>query len=476
MAILATILLLSSAVLSLSSPAKRTCPLDKDIVPCKCTGQSKGGVKLICEKTDMTTINKTLRHMVPMEQTIVYLKLRQSNVGHLPDNIFQGLTVKHLIISNSSVTSVGPAAFAGLEGSVEIMDLSQNKLREIPVQALKLLRGLLGISLNHNDFEEVPAHAFQGLTALAQLSLNSNRIKSIDPAAFDGVAGSLTQLNLANNQLTAIPTNALKKLHHLERLELKENNISSIGKDHFQGLHKLDTVDLDSNKIKEIPSQVFGNQTVINSAGFETNLIEHIADDAFVGVEGTLEWLRLGENRLNQIPSTAVHRLSKLRQLDLKHNNISTIADDAFDGFGSSLKFLGLQRNNIQRVPTTIFSTMHTLQWLYLSDNQLRRLPMETYEPVIDTLINMDVHGNPLICDCDLLWFRNWIPADGKKVLTFPHNTQCNEPAALRKEPVANVDPDYFTCPMRDSASGADRHLISFITLALFLWLQSFWN
>ena len=51
--------------------------------------------------------------------------------------------------------------------------------------------------------------------------------------------------------------------------------------------------------------------------------------------------------------------------------SISTIEDDAFDD-------------------------LHSLQWLKLWNNNLQTLHYELMEPVLDTLIHLDIHSEPL--------------------------------------------------------------------------------
>uniref|UniRef100_T1J2L8 LRRCT domain-containing protein n=1 Tax=Strigamia maritima TaxID=126957 RepID=T1J2L8_STRMM len=438
---------------------KRTCPLEKDLIPCRCQSRNKGGVDLTCERASLDAITRALDLMRETEQTIVYLKLRQSKIGHLPDNIFDNLDVKHIIMTNSSLTSVGKSAFAGLDNKLETMDLSQNQLRQIPREALSKLHALVTLAINHNHIDEIPAKAFEGHQSLLRLSLFGNQIKTIDAHAFDGVDKKLARLNLGSNQLSSVPTDAIKGLQKLEWLELQDNRVTHISKQYFQasqiydirimsGLSELNLIDLTNNLIEELPSETFGNEIRLNSLTLEGNLIENIVDDAFKGIEGTLEWLKLGDNKLNQIPSHALRRLVKLKQLDLHSNNISHIPEDAFDEFGSHLKFLGLQKNNIDHVPTMAFFNMHTLQWLYLGENQVKRFPLETYEPIIDTLNNFDIHNNPLVCDCELRWFREWLSNEGKKILTFSEDTQCNEPTPYKDYVLNSIPVDHLTCPM----------------------------
>ena len=78
--------------------------------------------------------------------------------------------------------------------------------------------------------------------------------------------------------------------------------------------------------------------------------ISSIDDNAFAGLEDTLELLDLERNNLNNI-STAFDSLKNLRYLYFSNNNISEIRIDSFAGFGESLRALSLSGNKISVFP-----------------------------------------------------------------------------------------------------------------------------
>ena len=78
------------------------------------------------------------------------------------------------------------------------------------------MTSLISLNLNNNLIEIIRPGAFRGLIALLRLSINGNRIKTIDVDALNGIGGNLTRLNLGGNQLTRIPSQALKDLTCLQ--------------------------------------------------------------------------------------------------------------------------------------------------------------------------------------------------------------------------------------------------------------------
>lgn len=115
--------------------------------------------------------------------------------------------------------------------------------------------------LAHNMITTVPANVFSHLTLLNSLELEGNRIINIDKEAFKGLEGlyrenlafkfkairqtlfaslfniseNLQYLRLGDNNIQAIPSEALRPLHRLRHLDLRNNNISVISDDAFTG-------------------------------------------------------------------------------------------------------------------------------------------------------------------------------------------------------------------------------------------------
>lgn len=67
----------------------------------------------------------------------------------------------------------------------------------------------------------------------------------------------LTQLDVSQNQLQNVPSNAIKNLHHLLILNLNHNRISQIHNRAFEGLDTLEILTLYENKINVIESEAF---------------------------------------------------------------------------------------------------------------------------------------------------------------------------------------------------------------------------
>ncbi|XP_050536582.1 leucine-rich repeats and immunoglobulin-like domains protein 2 [Daktulosphaira vitifoliae] len=395
---------------SASGPVVQQCPTHGEISPCVCTVKKNGGLDILCEFTDLQHISKTMAVLKGKPSLVIfYLKLRHNNLPKLQGFVFLGMDIRHLTIHNSTLAVVEESSLSSIGKALTQLDLSQNSLSSVPTPALKSLDRLLIFNLNHNKISAIHTNAFEGMSTLEILTLYENRLTNIEPNAFAGTEKKLKRLNIGGNELNRVPTDALQTMDNLKKLEMQENKITSINEGDFIGLKTLDMLILAHNFIKHIPAKVFRHLPLLNSLELDGNQISHIDEEAFYGLEENLQYLRLGDNNLHMIPSDSLRRLHRLRHLDLKANNISFIADDAFTGFGDSITFLNLQKNDIKTLPTMSFENLNSLEILNLQNNKLTHVPEETLEAIVDTATVIDLMDNPLICDCDLRWYKDWL-------------------------------------------------------------------
>ncbi|XP_044732103.1 protein slit-like [Chrysoperla carnea] len=388
--------------------AQYSCPARSEISPCLCTVK-KNGLDILCEFTDSQHISKAMAALKGKTMVIYYLKLRHNQLKKLQGFIFLGLDIRHLTIHNSTLAAVEESSLSSIGKGLTQLDVSQNSLSSVPSVAFKNLHHLLILNMNHNRVSAIHSRAFEGLDTLEILTLYENKLVNIDSDAFRGLEKKLKRLNLGGNDLTSVPQKALSVLENLKKLEMQENQISKIEEGDFEGLRNLDSLGLAHNHLREIPPRVFSHLTLLNSLEMEGNSISVVDEEAFAGLEANLQYLRLGDNNLHQIPTTALRRLHRLRHLDLRSNNITVIAEDAFSGYGDSITFLNLQKNDIKQLPPLGFENLNSLETLNLQNNKIQHIPEEIMEPIVDTLRVVDIMDNPLICDCELVWYADWL-------------------------------------------------------------------
>jgi len=423
---------------------RQRCPEFSQMQPCTC--KEKGsGLDVTCENVETSQLQKVTKSMKAHTQKnsyqIGYFKVRNSRIRQLPDYIFMGLKIVHLMLFDCGLETLMPNSLSSLAGSLKHLVLSNNDLNHVPTMALRQLRELDHVNLNQNNISHIKDGAFWGLSKVTRLTLYDNKINYIHPDAFDGLTkwtgkptnqssfcsnedsdpnfnslecvanntkGDLLRLNVGRNSLTEIPSESLEMLKNLNQLDLSFNKIKEIKENTFLGLDKLDTLNLDHNKIEVLYDDHFEGMPKVTSLSLDYNKIYEVHPGAFNGLDEQLQFLSLAANKISSVPTAALSSLHQLNTLHLNDNNISRLKEDSFEGFGEHLHNLWLQNNKICDIPPGTFEDLTTLEWVKLNNNELTTVHYELIEPVLSTLKHIDIYKNPLICDCEMKWYKRW--------------------------------------------------------------------
>jgi Protein tyrosine and serine/threonine kinase/Leucine rich repeat len=143
-----------------------------------------------------------------------------------------------------------PIEIFDLADSLEILNLSDNKLRSLPAD-LGRLHKLKIIFLSNNDFEEVPKVLADCLN-LSMVGFKSNRIRVLGENV---LPLNVRWLILTDNQLERLP-NSIGRLEKLQKLMLAGNQLRSLP-DEMAACQNLELIRLAANRLESLPSWLF---------------------------------------------------------------------------------------------------------------------------------------------------------------------------------------------------------------------------
>ncbi|XP_029362205.1 vasorin-like isoform X2 [Echeneis naucrates] len=299
-------------------------------------------------------------------------------------------TTRELYIFQNGISSLSQDDFKGLV-ELEMLDLSQNELAEIPDGAFEMLSKLKNLDLSSNDITHISKDSFAGLVQLERLYLHENRIQSIHLEAFEGL-GMLLELKLQGNQLTSLPS-----LHfpQLLLLDLSNNNVPNLG------VANLQTPHLEALKVA--------------SLGLIT------LDEDLIASLGNLHELDISSNQLAEVPPA-------LRQDSLK-----------------GLIKLSLAANPLGELRIEDFQKLTGLQELDLSGLNLQGFPQGFFQS-FPRLMHLTAAENPFNCLCPLAWFPVWLKEKGVS-LGRPEETRCHFPLVNAGKKLSALEHKDFGCP-----------------------------
>uniref|UniRef100_A0A8C4ZFQ7 Leucine rich repeats and transmembrane domains 2 n=1 Tax=Gadus morhua TaxID=8049 RepID=A0A8C4ZFQ7_GADMO len=128
---------------------------------------------------------------------------------------------RSLLLPNNRLSTLGAMALANLS-SLEVLDLSNNYLDNLPAGLFRDMTNLTRLALHNNSLTSLDKELFQGLGGLQRLDLSLNGLSSIPLGLLDETQG-LRWLSLAGNRLNGLERAAFEPLANLQHLELGHN-------------------------------------------------------------------------------------------------------------------------------------------------------------------------------------------------------------------------------------------------------------
>jgi len=140
-----------------------------------------------------------------------------------------------------------PEEIFALADTLEVLNLSGNRLRDLPHQ-LSRLHKLQVLFASDNDFEVLP-EVLGDCPALHMVGFKANRIAEVPAAA---LPTALRWLTLTDNAIGHLPT-ALGQRPALQKLMLAGNRLQALP-DSLQQAHRLELLRISANRLTEVPS------------------------------------------------------------------------------------------------------------------------------------------------------------------------------------------------------------------------------
>ena len=343
--------------------------------------------------------------------SFLHISGRGSVVDDMHPQAFTNVSgLYELTMSNTNLTSVRADYFSGMR-QLQRLRISNRMAFIKPSKTAWDNPNLLTIDLSYNNLREIKPYTFRGLTALKILTLCGNeQLAVFEITSFSGLK-NLAILDLSDTYIQRlcleIPllesfliagsrlgfyalalgktfefTKSLKEISlantNLQTGELYFRNISL-----FQGLHNLTSLNLRRNPLHRLLS------------------------DMFVELP-SLEYLDLGDSDIWDIPLGTFRGLKSLQTICLDNNLIQEVTFDLLKDL-PLLRILVIYHNDISYLDSHLFRNNSFLSSINVANNHLVGFNRSTFEDVSSSLVEVDISGNPLVCDCALQWLAEWL-------------------------------------------------------------------
>ncbi|XP_030582906.1 vasorin-like [Archocentrus centrarchus] len=320
----------------------------------------------------------------PIQGSIFCIHLPALIVPHVPT------TTKNLYIFKNGIKTLSQEDFRGLV-ELQMLDLSQNELTEIPDGVFEMLSDLKNLDLSSNHITHISKGSFSGMVQLERLYLHANRIQSIHLEAFEGLE-KLLELKLQGNQLTSLPS---LQFPSLLLLDLSSNNIPTLNPSDLQTPH--------------------------------------------------LETLKVASLKLTTVDEDLIASLKNLHELDISSNQLDEVPWALNQDFLKGLTKLSLAGNPLGELRVEDFQKLSGLQELDLSSLNLQGFPPSFFH-IFPKLKTLTAAENPFNCLCPLAWFPVWLK-ERKVTLGRHEETRCHFPLVNAGKMLSELEHKDFGCP-----------------------------
>ncbi|XP_030265865.1 SLIT and NTRK-like protein 1 isoform X2 [Sparus aurata] len=207
-------------------------------------------------------------------------------------------------------------------------------------------------------------------------------------------------------------------------LNMRDNNIHAVKKNQLLGYSSLNLLDLGGNNIKVIDNGTFQNQSELRWLYMDKNYLDTLLAEMFAGLVN-LEYLSLEYNDIQLIVAGAFSPMPNLRVLFLNNNLLKSLPVDAF---------LGISLSKIS-----------------LHNNYFPYLPVAGVLDQLNSIIQIDLHGNPWDCSCNIVPFKQWTEKLGADVIVS--DLKCESPEEFWKRDFRYVRNDLMCRKLQDKVS-----------------------
>ncbi|CAG7698441.1 unnamed protein product [Allacma fusca] len=279
------------------------------------------------------------------------------------------------------------------------LQIKENNLHLIMKEALFGLDNLLWeLDLRSNELTAVPSAALRNLRKLELLDLSDNKITHVSSSDFRSLESSLFSFSLAKNLIHRITEGTFSKLTNLKHLDLSENKIFEIIDRPFPNGKSFTTLYLQSNQLQQIPFDALSSLKLT-----KLDLSDNVIDDPREGGSGKISAVEvnLNHNRITELPPYALVNFQSVERISFASNPLQEIQDEAFKN--PSIKELDLSNCLISDLNPKAFRGLEkSLRVLDLSFNNITEFPDDVFEN-LDNLNSLNLRDNQIDLTVDHL-------------------------------------------------------------------------
>ncbi|KAK7866903.1 hypothetical protein R5R35_001645 [Gryllus longicercus] len=296
--------------------------------------------------------------------SLSWLDLENNKITSLHPDTFVNLThLFKMILSGNPLVVPENSVFLRSE-YLQILDMANCGLEEIPSKAFTELRSLMTLRLGNNSLRAVTIN----VSSLSHLDLHKN---SIGPTTnrLQISAPRLLKLDLSSCLFATISPDFLGSFPLMEYFDISDNIIDFLNPDVFNALSNLLKLNLTNNLIYTLPANIIDQNRKLEAIDLSNNPL--VIGRTSILTTCSARIIMMKRCRFRDITSTSLNGLSNATELHLSDNKLQTISKSVFTSV-PLLVSLYLDGNKISQIEVDAFEDLTQLTFLDLSRNSLQ--------------------------------------------------------------------------------------------------------
>ncbi|XP_053976028.1 chaoptin [Hylaeus volcanicus] len=349
--------------------------------------------------TDCDLMDVDSADFAGLESSLELLDLSGNNITALPNPIFQEYDfLRTLSFRENKIQTFSPVeVFNGFQYSLYNLDLSGKENSVVSLQDLRQMRNMRFLSISKMPQSTLSPEDFMeyGMD-IKELHIVKSNLNTIKSHAFMHVRG-IKYLDFSENAISSIENEAFSEVgHSLLTLRMSHglsSSFSEIPNSPFKFLTNLQHLDFSNNKIKSMPDTSFHFMKRIKRIELQDNEIDSIRKGTFQGdIHSSLEEVNFAFNKIKTIQTHTFVDLPRLSTINLEDNAIDIIERRGFMNM-KLLKYINLRGNKIKNITDEAFQNLPDLEFLDLAYNDLSEFDFASFDQV-GTLSSFKVNAS----------------------------------------------------------------------------------
>ncbi|XP_049817075.1 insulin-like growth factor-binding protein complex acid labile subunit isoform X2 [Aethina tumida] len=315
-----------------------------------------------------------------MLQSLEDLDLSQNQISKFPDNVLiNNRDLNTLYIDNNPLTYFG----INTTNDIELLSLKGCQLTKFNQNATRYLDYLTALYLNDNQIDMIEGIDMAFMSSLEIFDISNNKLQKLNPDVFENNT-KLKKIFLDGNDLKFLPLFVtaqgrkfdtykfscrrcslsqklhplvFKQLSALSELYLSDNYLANVN-DSFSFLHSLKILDLSNNLIGDISESAFKNNQELDTFYLSGNQLSSVDPKVFE-YNIRLLVLDMSNNSLATLWRTNSTALKSIDKFVVKNNKLRTLTTDDLN-VTPNVHIFDVEGNSFECSPALIDS----LLWL----------------------------------------------------------------------------------------------------------------